>query len=292
MKNILHILIISLLFSIHTTYPQELTDNEKIGIFFAGTAFCFSLCMAYFFKNDISNWLTILWKKIYDKQIYEVNYLQQDDQNQTLFYKAFMFQGLEDPNQFHFFQNLDSDQKKDFMFRELQIVANFTPKNIWGHSLWSIKKEDFETVKRFNSFIIACAQYGNIDLNKPFFFNIASQRAQARQDSFNSSARPTEIKLSIDISTECSKYWCMHKDKNICRRIFDEGHPDYQCADCKVLFPINEVIVHAFARHIKPIKVEQSIHKQVAIAYQDNPGDYYWKKQEEKELIKDAIRPV
>lgn len=98
------------------------------------------------------------------------DYIRQDSDCNTPFFKAFMSKQIMHPNQLNFFNKFNEDEKRDFITRELRIVAKFTIGNIAGRSFYrnpyNINSHS-ETIKKsintFNSFVTLCFKSVAVD---------------------------------------------------------------------------------------------------------------------------------
>jgi ankyrin repeat protein len=214
---------------------------------------------------------------------YKGDITQKDHNNQTVLYKAFMAKNIKTPNEINFFKNLNENEKNAFMTRELSIIADFTPKNIFsGRPLNPMFKHDSKEVndliKLFNFFITTCISYGKITNNKTLL-DTAYEKLQKRHESFYS-------------SDKYDKH-CMHSDEGICRYTHDTYHYKSHasgCDDCRRFFPYNELIVHGLIQHVSPTTTEQAIDQTIARTYKEGPAEYYLKQSQEKENQKKCLR--
>jgi hypothetical protein len=103
---------------------------------------------------------------------YGGDYTSQDSDRNTPFFKAFMSEQIAHPNQLNFFNKFDEQRKRDFITRELMMVAKFTIGNIAGKFFYRnpyntndhseiIKKN----INKFNSFVTLCFKSVAIDTN-------------------------------------------------------------------------------------------------------------------------------
>lgn len=215
---------------------------------------------------------------------------QKNSANKTVLYIAFMSENIKNPNEINFFNNLNADKKRSFMERELTIVADFTPKNIFERYPHHNTKETNNRIKLFNSFIATCIYHGKIDINEKLINNgtlldTANEKLQKRRENFYSSKKDSKS--------------CMHSTESICHYTHDSysGYNSYNgCYDCYFYFPYNEVIAHALVQHINPTTTEQAVDKTIALTYKEEPNQYYLKTVEEREnqknYLKDRIKTL
>ena len=207
---------------------------------------------------------------------YNGDITQKTSDHQTVLYKAFMSHSINNPNEINFFKNLNKNEKNIFMKRELTIIANSAPRDIF---VWKNSWDDF--IKLFNSFIATCIHHGKIDLHTTIvdnqtLFDIAYKKLQERHKNFYSSEQKK----------------CMHPNDSICRYDHDRwNHKSYNgCDDCRDYFPYNELIMHTLIQHINPTTIEQAVDKAIACTYKEKPTEYYLKKPKEKENQKNYLR--
>jgi len=218
---------------------------------------------------------------------YNGDVTQKDSNNRTVFYKAFMSNIIQNPNQINCFKKLDQKGKNEFMQRELLIVASATPRNIFikyphVYDEQSIKEIN-NYIKLFNSFITTCINYGEIDLttktanNKTFIddrLNTAYEKLDERDKKFHQSNR--------------RKLRCMNLNENICHYTTN-NYNDTRCEYCERFILYNELIVHGFLYHSNATTLEQAVDKTIALTYQETPLTYYLYKQESKQNYKNCI---
>jgi ankyrin repeat protein len=213
---------------------------------------------------------------------YNGDITQKNSANRTVWYIAFMSRNITNPNKMNFFNKLTETKKNEFMQRELSIVANFTPKNIFmecPYNKGDEKKNHY--IQRFNSFIATCIKHGYIDLtvkiNGKILLDVAYENLQERNNNFSLS--------------EKNQKKCMHFKKNICCYNHDEwrGKNYNGCDDCKIYVEYNELIVHGLIQHVEPTTSERIVDKEIARTYEEKPAIYYSKTTEEKKIIKQIM---
>src|SRR5262249_34775810 len=57
--------------------------------------------------------------------------MQTNEMNQTVLFIAFISKQINNPNEITFFKHLGAKSKKEFMMRELAIIANSTPQHVF-----------------------------------------------------------------------------------------------------------------------------------------------------------------
>jgi ankyrin repeat protein len=185
---------------------------------------------------------------------YKGDVTQKDRYNQTVLYRAFMSKKIKNPNEINFFKNLNENEKNVFMKRELSIIVDFTPQNIFIKYPRESDKRSIKTnnkyIKFFNSFIATCINHGKIDIT----------------------AKITNNKTLLDLAYEQSQ------------KRYDGGH------DSSYYFRYNELIVHELIQHVEPTTIEQAVDKRIALIYKEEPAIYYLKTTEEKENQKNYLR--
>ncbi|HLJ31920.1 MAG TPA: ankyrin repeat domain-containing protein [Candidatus Babeliales bacterium] len=205
---------------------------------------------------------------------------QKDSTNQTVLYIAFMSKNIINANEINFFKNLKDNEKKDFMERELNIIANFSPKNTFTRyisgSREDVIKQTDDEIKLFNMFVAMCVSYGKMNLSKTLL-NTTYENLHKRHQNFHSSKGYKSTN-------------CMHPNENLCWYTHDKYTSYNGCQDCAKFFKYNELIMHSFIQHIEPTTTEQAADKSIALTYKEKPTEYYFKKTKDQKNQKKYLQ--
>lgn len=180
---------------------------------------------------------------------YEGDCTPHNYQVDTILFKAFMAEKIDNFNQINYFNRLNQQQKQEHMQQELVHIAQSDPIikakiiDIWNRPTTKEKIE--KSIRRLNLFVDKCIEYGLVE------------KAIVDKSLDDAYEKMKKVQHFRDESRSCSG-------------------SDRDCYSSWCCYGYREVIIHALLRHATDQRAEpQRTDQKIARAYKDKPMDYY-----------------